>query len=172
MNRSVLVTLIAATVATAASAEPIDPCSLLSAADKAELGIPADVMPTLERQPGAVQMCRYQLRGTSARTNVVSVIVSADVPDRVLQLRAMIAKALSERSRAQLEARGEYYAGSVMCKVVATSELETSQCLGAAEQTIVAFSLTRPNPENGVKYPEQQLRLEAALVSRASARGG
>ena len=170
MNRSVLAALIAATVATAASAEPIDPCSLLSAPDKAELGIPAGVTPTLERQPGAVQMCRYQLPGTPTRATVVSVIVSADVPDRVLQLRAMMTKALSESSRAQLEARGEYYAGSVMCKVVATSELETSQCLGATEQTIVALSLTRPNPENRVKYPEQQLRLEAALVSRASAR--
>ena len=105
-------------------------------------------------------------------TGTVSIILSSAAPDRVLQFRALLAKAVGENTPAQLEARGEYYSGGVMCKVVSAHQRETSQCLGATEKSIVALALSRPTTENKVAYPAAQLRLTATLVSRVAARGG
>jgi hypothetical protein len=84
----------------------------------------------------------------------------------------MLAKALAENTPAQLEARGEFYSGDVMCKVVLAAQREMSQCLGATEKSIVAMSLSRPVTENKVEPPAAQLRFTATLVSRVAARGG
>lgn len=171
MSRGIFAALLAAVFATASNAQTINPCSLLSGADMAELDVPANVMPSHEDQSGGVQSCKYQVPGTPA-TGAVSIILSTAAPDRALQVRALLAKALAENTPAQLEARGEFFAGNVMCKVVSESQLETSHCLGATEQSVVGMTLFRPNLDNNVTYPTSQLRLIATLVSRVGARGG
>lgn len=153
MDYRLFAALFAATVTTAANAEPIDPCSLLSAADLAELGVPVGVVPSHEDQAGGVQYCRYQVPSTPTSTSAVSVILSATAPDRVLQVRALLTKALAENTPAQLEARGEYLAGEVMCKVVSGPQLETDQCLGTTQQSVVGLTLSHPNAENKIRYP-------------------
>ena len=172
MMRYVLVILFAVTSASALSAEPIDPCSLLSPADLGELSIPADAARTFEKQQGGVLYCNYQVLGTAAATSAASVILSTAVPDRVLQVRAMLAKAVSENTPAQLEARGEYFAPNATCKVVSVSQVETSQCLGTTEQSVVGLILRRVNVDNKISYPALQLRLILKLVSGVSERGG
>ena len=172
MSYRVLLPVLAATFATAVSAAPLDPCSLLSSAELIDLGVPADTAPTHKDQPGRVHSCEYKTEGTSTATQTVAIVVSDAARDRVLQLRAMVAKALSENTQAQLEARGEYYSATVMCKVVSSAQLETSQCLGSTEQSIIALALSHQNLENKVAYPSLQLRLISTLVARASARGG
>jgi hypothetical protein len=94
------------------------------------------------------------------------------VPDRALQVRAMLNKALSENSPAQLEARGEYFAPNATCKVVLVSQVETSQCLGTTEQSVVGLTLIRTSRENKVSYPALQLRFTSKLVSSVGERGG
>ncbi len=136
-----------------------------------EVGLPGSTPPSHENQPGGVQACKYQVQRSPAGITV-SIILSEAVPERVLQLRALRAKALGENTSAQLEAHGEYYRENVMCKVVSASRLETSQCLGTTEQSIVALVLVRPNQANVPVYPASQLRLTATLVSRVAARGG
>ena len=59
-----------------------------------------------------------------------------------------------------------------MCKVVSASQLETSQCLGASEQSVVALALSRLSLTNKVTYPASQLRIIATLVSRVTLKGG
>ena len=172
MTRHVLAILFTVASASTLSAEPIDPCSLLSSADLGELGIPADAAPTLEKQQGGVLYCNYQVPGTLATASAASVILSTAVPDRVLQVRAMLAKAVSENTPAQLEARGEYFATGATCKVVSVSQLETSQCLGTTEQSVVGLTLRRVNVENKISYPALQLRFISKLVSGVGERGG
>ena len=172
MKYRVIVAVVAAASSAGVNAEPLDPCSLLYGPDRIELGIPADLVPSRESQPGGVQACKYQTQESPMPTGTVSIILSSAAPDRVLQFRALLAKALGENTPAQLEARGEYYAGDVMCKVVSAAQRETSQCLGATETSIVALALSRPNTENKVAYPAAQLRLTATVVSRIAARGG
>jgi len=172
MKCTVLVAFVAAVSSVGATAEPLDPCSLLSGTDRIELGMPADLTGTHGDQPGGVQTCKYQTPDSPVATRSASIILSSGAQDRVLQFRAMLAKALAENSQAQLEARGEYYSGNVMCKVVLAGQRETSQCLGATEKSIVAVALTRPIAENKVEHPDAQLRLTATLVSRIAARGG
>jgi len=168
-----VVAVLAALFATAARADGIDPCSLLSEAELAELGLPEDSVPSHESQPGAVQACKYRFRTAGAASDgTVSVIVSQGVPDRALQLRGLQAKAREEGTPAQQQARGEYFDGNVMCKVILASQQETSQCIGASEQSVVALSLSRPNLANQVTYPASQLRITAALVSRVTSKGG
>ena len=84
----------------------------------------------------------------------------------------MLNKALRENSPAQLEARGEYFAPSATCKVVSVSHVETSQCLGTTEQSVVGLTLTRVNQEDKVAYPALQLRFISKLVSSVGERGG
>jgi hypothetical protein len=84
----------------------------------------------------------------------------------------MLAKAVSENTPAQLEARGEYFAPNATCKVVSVSQVETSQCLGTTEQSVVGLTLRRVNVDNKISYPALQLRLILKLVSGVSERGG
>ena len=84
----------------------------------------------------------------------------------------MLGKALSESSPAQLEARGEYFAANATCKVVLVSQVETSQCLGITQQSVVGLTLSRVKGKNKVSYPALQLRLISKLVSSVSERGG
>jgi hypothetical protein len=84
----------------------------------------------------------------------------------------MQAKAREEGTAAQQQARGEYFEDKVMCKVVLASRQETSQCIGASEQSVVALAVSRPNLDNEVTYPASQLRIIATLVSRVASRGG
>jgi len=172
MKYHVTVAVIAAVSSAGAIAGPLDPCSLLSDTDRIELGVPADLLPSHEDQPGGVQACRYQPPEGPTATGTVSIILSSAAPDRVLQFRALLAKALGENTPAQLEARGEYYSGDVMCKVVLAAQRETTQCLGATGKSLVALALSRPDAEGKVAYPAAQLRLAATLVSRVAARGG
>ena len=163
--------LVTAAMTTVSNADPIDPCSLLSDADMIEIGLPSGSQPSHENQPGGVQACKYQAQRGPAGISV-SIILSEAVPERVLQLRALRAKALGENARAQLEARGEYFGDSVMCKLASASQLESSQCLGTTEQSVVGFMLVRPTQANAPVYPTAQLRLTATLVSRVAAKGG
>jgi hypothetical protein len=164
---------VTAAFASAACAEPIDPCSLLGEAEMVELGLPKESAASRESQPGGIQACKYQLASApNGTTGVVSVIVSQAVPERVLQLRALQAKAQNESTPAQLQARGEYHQGQVMCKVVSASQQETSQCLGSTDQSVVALAVSRPNPGDKVTYPASQLRIIAELVSRVMLKGG
>jgi hypothetical protein len=174
MNRHAFaIAVLAAMLAPAASADAIDPCSLLSDAEMVELGLPKDSVPSRESQPGGVQACKYRLRSPGAASDgMVSIILSQAVPERVLQLRGMQAKAREEGTPAQQQARGEYFEDKVMCKVVLASRQETSQCIGASEQSVVALAVSRENLGNEVTYPASQLRIIAALVSRVASRGG
>lgn len=166
------ITVLAAMLAPAAGADAIDPCSLLSDAEKAELGLPKDSVPSRESQPGGVQSCKYQFRTPGAASDgMVSIILSQAVPERVLQLRGLQAKAREERTPAQ-QARGEYFEGQVMCKVALVSQQETSQCIGTSAQSVVALAVSRPNLASEVTYPASQLRIIASLVSRVTSRGG
>jgi hypothetical protein len=172
MTPRVLALLLVAAATTALHAEPIDPCSLLTETELIELGLPTGVTPSRESQPGGVQYCKYRVQTASGHDNTVSIILSRAVPDRVLQLRALQARAIGENTLAELQARGEYYAEGVMCKVVSASQLETDQCIGSTDASIVGLALIHPNLENKVAYPSPQLKLIAALVSRVGARGG
>ena len=172
MNHRAFLSALAVTWATAASAEPLDPCALLSGADLLELEVPAGTAPVHKDQPGGVHACEYKPQSASGATQTVTVMVSDAARDRVLQFRAMLAKALSENTQAQLEARGEYYAAPVMCKVAASAQLETSQCLGATEQSVVALALSHSKLGDKPAYPTVPLRLISALVARVGAAGG
>ena len=172
-RRAIIITAFAAAFASAASADPIDPCSLLSEAERVELGLSKDAVPSRESQPGGVQACKYQIRSAGGTPDgMVSIILSQAVPERVLQLRAMQAKAREESTPEQQQAHGEYSEGKVMCKVVSASRQETSQCLGTSEQSVVALAVSRPNITDKVTYPASQLRIIATLVSRVTSRGG
>lgn len=167
-----LLLVLLATASAASGAEPIDPCALLSGADLAELGVPADAARSREEQQGGVRYCRYQVPGTPNANNPATVIVSSGVPDRVRQVQAMVQKAMSDSTAAQQQARGEFFAANATCKVVAVSQVETSQCLGTTEQSVVGLTLTRANAQNDVSYPTLQLRFIAKLVSAVAAKGG
>ena len=136
------------------------------------LGLPKDSLPARESQPGGVQVCKYRIGSAGASDGMVSVILSQGVPERVLQLRAIQAKARSEGTPAQQQARGEYFEDAVMCKVILSSQQETTQCVGATEQSIVALAVSRPNLGDKPTTPASQLKLIAALVSRFASRGG
>jgi hypothetical protein len=164
--------LLAGVFATAANAEAIDPCSLVSGADMAALGVPGNAVPSHEEQPGGVRACKYQAPGAPAAASTVSIILSTAMPDRALEVRALLAKALAENTPAQLEARGEYVEGNVMCKVVSASQVEISHCLGATEQSVVGMTVSRPNPANTVMHPTAQLQFMATLLTRVGAKGG
>ncbi len=172
-HRAFILAAIAAASATTASAQPIDPCSLLSEADLIELGLSKDAVPAHESQPGGVQACRYQFRSAGANSvGTVSVILSQAVPERAMQLRALQAKAREENTPAQLQARNEYADDKATCKVVSVARQETSQCIGATEQSVVALAVSRPNLADKVAYPAAQLRIIATLVSRVGLKGG
>jgi hypothetical protein len=172
-RHALIVTALAAVSATAANADTIDPCSLLSAAEMVELGLSKDSVPSRESQPGGVQACKYQFRSAAtAADGTVSIILSQAVPERVLQLRALQARAREESTPTQQQARGEYFEDKVMCKVVLASQQEISQCLGASEQSVVALAVSRPKLANEVTHPASQLRIIATLVSRVRSRGG
>ena len=173
IHRAFIITALAAAFTTAARAEPVDACSLLAEADMVELGLSKDSVPSRESQPGGIQACKYQLRSAgNASDGTVSIILSKGVPERVRQLRALQAKAQEENTPAQLQARGEYYEGKVVCKVVSAPQQETSQCLGASEQSVVALAVSRPSLGNKAIYPASQLRIMATLVSRVASSGG
>ena len=173
MRRAFAITVLGAMLAASARADAIDPCSLLSDAELVELGLPTGSIPSRESQPGGVQACKYQLRASGAATEgMVSIILPQAVPERVLQLRAMQAKAQEAGTPAQQQARGEYFDGKVMCKVALANQQETSQCVGATEQSVVALAVSRPNSGDRVTYPASQLRIIATLVSRVASRGG
>ena len=172
-HRKFMIATFAAALTAAANAEPIDACSLLSEADMVELGLSKDAVPSRASQPGGVEACSYRLPSSgNASSGMASVILSQGVPERALQLRALQAKAQSENTPAQLQARGEYYEGNVMCKLVLASQQETSQCLGASDQSVVALAVTRPNLGSKVAFSAAQLRITAALVARVVSRGG
>lgn len=171
MTRHILAILLATASTMAFAAQPIEPCALLSAADLAELGVPADASRSVEAGQGGVLYCRYQVPGATTGVSSASVILSTAVPDRVLLVRAMLDKA-RESNPAQLEARGEYLAPNVTCKVATVSQVETSQCLGTTEQSVVGLSLVRMNKDDKVAYPGLQLRVISRLVSSVGERGG
>ena len=172
-RRAFIIATLAAAFASAANAQAIDPCSLLSDAEMVELGLSKDSVPSRESQPGGVQACTYQFRSAGTTSDgKVSIILSQAAPERVLQLRALQAKAREEGTPTQQQARGEYFEDRVMCKVVLASQQETSQCIGASEQSVVAFAVSRPNLSDKVTYPASQLRIMATLVSRVASRGG
>ena len=168
-----LLAALLATASSVASAEPIDACSLLSVADLAELGVPSEAIGSLEQQQqGGVEYCRYLVPGVPAANSPAVIIWSRAVPDRVLQVKAMMAQAASQGSSAQLAARGEFIAANATCKVVAASQVETSQCLGTTEQSVVGLTLRRGIQGNKAAYPALQLRFVAKLVANAAAGGG
>jgi hypothetical protein len=171
MTRHGLATLLATASAIASAAEPIEPCSLLSAADLAELGVPTDAVRS-EQQQGGARYCNYRVPGTPTGVSSASVILSTAVPDRALQVHAMLNKALSEASPAQLAARGEYLTPSTTCKVVSVAQVESSQCLAATEQSVVGLTLVRTNGQNEISYPTLQLRFISKLLSSVAERGG
>ena len=172
-HRAFVIATLAAAFASAAHADAIDPCSLISDTEMLELGLPKDAVPSHESQPGGVQACKYPFRSAGAASDgMVSIIVSQAVPERVVQLRALQAKAREEGTPALQQARGEYFEDGVMCKVVLASRQETSQCIGATEQSVVALAVSRPSLGNQVAYPASQLRIIALLVSRVASRGG
>ena len=161
-----------AAFATAANADAIDPCSLLSDVERVELGLSTDSEPSRESQPGGVQACKYQLHAADASSSgVVSIILSQGVPDRVLQLRAMQAAARQTGTPAQQQARGDYFKDDVMCKVLLASRRETSQCIGASGQSVVALAISRPAVDSTVIYPASQLRIIANMVARVASKG-
>ena len=172
-NHSVFITAFAVAFTTTASAEPIDPCSLLSDAEQIELGVPKNFVPSRESQPSGVQACKCQTRrsGTTSE-GTASIILSQAVPERARQLRAMQAKVREESTPAQQQARGEYFEDKVMCKVASASQQETSQCIGASEQSVVALVVSRPNFTDTVTYPASQLRIIGNLVSRVAQKDG
>lgn len=172
MTRYISATLLITASAVAFAAGPIDPCSLLSAADLTELGVPADAARSTEQQQGGVLYCKYQVSGTASGVKSASVILSVAVPDRAQQVRALLSKALRESTPAQLESRGEYFAPGTSCKVASVSQVESSQCLGATEQSVVGLTLIRANPEDRIIHPDLQLRVISKLVSSVSDRGG
>jgi len=172
-HRAFVIAMLAAGVTTAANADPIDPCSLLSDAEMIELGLSKDSVPSREPQPGGVHACKYQFRSAVADSDgIVSIILSQAVPERARQLRALQAKAREEDTPAQRQARGEYLEDGVMCKVVLASRQETSQCIGASEQSVVALTVSRQSLGVTVTYPASQLRIMATMVSRLEAKGG
>jgi hypothetical protein len=172
-RRALIITALMAVFATAANADAIDPCSLLSGAEMVELGLSEDSVPSRESQPGGVQACKYQFRSAASGSDgMVSIILSQAVPERVLQLRALQAKAREEGTPTQRQARGEYFGDGVMCQVVLAPQREISQCLGASEQSVVALAVSRPNLSKEVTYPASQLRIVATLVSRVMSKGG
>ena len=99
-------------------------------------------------------------------------MVAAAGQDRLRELKALFAKAVSENSASALQERGEFYLGSVMCKVQVLSGREVSHCLGAARENVVALSIFRSATGDKPSYPEVQLRLETELASRVQERGG
>lgn len=163
--------LVAAATATA-RAEPIDACSLLTDAELTGLGVAAGAVPARETQAGGVQTCRYQAQAAPEHVGTVSIILSFSVPDRVRQLQALQAKALSENGSAELQVRGEYYADGVMCKVVSAAQGEVDQCIGMTKDSIVGLALTHANPDGRAAFPSEPLALIAKLVSRVAAAGG
>jgi len=172
-HRAFVIAMLATGFTTAANADAIDPCSLLSDAEMIELGLSKDSVPSRESQPGGVQACKYQFRPAVAESHgTVSIILSQAVPERALQLRALQAKAREEGTPAQRQARGEYLEDGVMCKVVLASRQETSQCIGASEQSVVALTVSRQSVGDAVTYPASQLRIMATMVSRLTAKGG
>ncbi|SFB91534.1 hypothetical protein SAMN05216344_105138 [Polaromonas sp. OV174] len=171
--RALIITALTAVFVTAANADPIDPCSLLSGAEMAELGLSKESVSSRESQPGGVQACKYQFQSAGTGSDgMVSIILSQAEPDRVRQVRVLQAKAQEESTPMQQQARGEYFQDKVMCKVVLVSQQETSQCLGTSEQSVVALAVSRPNLTSEVSYPALQLRIIATLVSRVTSKGG
>ena len=168
-----LLAALLATASAAATAEPIDACSLLSVADLAELGVPSNAIGSLELQPqGSVEYCRYLMPGVPAADSPAMVIWSRAVPERVLQLSMMMTRAASQSSPEQLAARGEFIADKTTCKVVVAAQVETSQCLGATGQSVVGLTLRRSVQAGKPAYPTLQLRFAAKLVANAVAGGG
>ena len=168
-----LLAALLATASTVATAEPIDACSLLSVADLAELGVPANAIGSLELQPqGSVEYCRYLVPGGPATDSPATVIWSRAVPERVLQLRMLMTRAASQSSPEQLAARGEFIAERTTCKIMVAAQVETSQCLGATEQSVVGLTLRRAAQGGKPAYPALQLRFVAKLVANAAAGGG
>jgi len=55
---------------------------------------------------------------------------------------------------------------------VTASQIETSQCLGTTEQSVVGLTLRRATQEDKPAYPTLQLRFVAKLVANAAAGGG
>ena len=172
-RRAFIIATLAAAFATAATAQAIDPCSLLSDAEMVELGLSKDSVPSRESQPSGVQACKYQIRSAGTGSDgMVSIILSQAVPERAVQLRALQARAREESTPTQQQARGEYFEDRVMCKVVLASQQETSQCIGTSAQSVVALAVSRPNLASEVTYPASQLRIIANLVARVTSRGG
>jgi hypothetical protein len=171
MRCRILAVLFTTMAVTASGAEQIGPCSLMTDADLIGLGVPEGAPRSQESQPGGVQACKFHVQDATGGMTV-SILLSQDVPERALQLRALQAKVISESTTAELDARGEYYSGNVMCKVTSVSRVETSRCLGSTEKSVIAFTLVRPQSEAKVRTPTQQLQLTATLLSRLAARGG
>ena len=165
-HAAIIATALAAAFAVAAHADPIDPCSLLTPAEMAELGLPKDAGPSRELQPGGVRACKYQPAGS------VSVVLSQAAPERVFLLRAMQAKARQDFSTEQLQARGEYFQDGVMCKVASAGGREISQCIGASGLSVIALTASRPDGTGKAAYPSSQLRIIATLVARVASQGG
>lgn len=158
---------LAAAITTAAGADAIDPCSLVTDDELVELGLPNGSLPSRESQPGDVQACRYRSPASAVSDVTVSIMLSQAAPERALQFRVLQAKAREEGTPAQQQARGEFFEGDVLCKLVSASGQETSQCMGASERSVVALAVSRPNRAHELAYPASQLRIMGILVSRA-----
>jgi hypothetical protein len=151
----------------ARSAETPDPCTLLSVAERSELGVPADA-PVLRDKPAeGVSGCSYQAPGL----RLTMAVVAAESA-RILQFRALIAKTQGEHTQAELALRGEHYADGVICKVVSGPAGHSSQCMGVTQRSLVMLALVRPGTTDTAAVPTQALRLTTELVARAAAGGG
>jgi hypothetical protein len=158
------------------AAELPEPCGLLSPADLSALGVPNEAKPSSEkRDSGRYLACKYAIaegQTPSEHATSATVMLSAMPVDRIRELRAFFAKALSENTESELQAKGEYYLESVMCKVVIAAAVETSQCVGATETTAVGLLLSHPASSGKISYPSLQLRIISELASRVRQRGG
>jgi hypothetical protein len=175
----------------ASAADLPDPCALLAPDELSALGMPKGAVAGPDsKEDGRFLICNYRpadqkadpspaAESSSITSPSVVVMIASAGNDRVLQLRAMIAKARGENSPAQLQARGEYYADTTssansvpMCKVQIEGGVEASRCLSATDTNIVTLIVGRRAPEGGALDPSRQLRLISELAARVRAKGG
>ena len=174
--KSLFLTILTAGFALSArGADMPDACALLQPAELLVLGMPQAVSGVARSDDaGTYKACTYRWEGTAADKSVLVATVAVSVPgaDRILQFGALLQKALSDNTTEQLQARGEFYAGRLMCKVQLLAPAELSQCIGATATSVVTLAVSRSVTADQVVYPTLQLNLMSKLTARVQAAGG
>ena len=171
-HRAFVIALLAAGVTTAANADAIDPCSLLSDADMIELGLSKDSVPSRESQPGGVQACKYQVRSA--------------VADRVAPCRSSCRRRCPSvpcnfaRCKPRHVKKVRLPNGRNAVNISRTGDVQGGRRHSTGNQPMHRrFGAIRCRPEvsrqsvgDAVTYPASQLRIMATMVSRLTAKGG